>query len=645
MTLSSTVAGAYDFTIKDLSLSIDGGTGAGKWNLLDLSDQALISEARGDTLVWHENFVLAVPSLTAAGAFLPILTMAGKAHAFYLLIKNADGKNRRRPPQTIPQLTGGMAPAAVPAPAGYTALRISGGKWVDVHRAAAAALILSRGGRGGAVLEGIRVGIRDPRYAPWAAGDPLARAITDELIHPEDDDIFPVDIVVSQETLTFPGKRRPAGVLDPSKGYNDYSGWSSALPPVDVRSVSPGGFLPLAKRGIVTTYVLNDGTITFQSDETGAVVTSLGPGEAVGEQTIGALRKFTYADLESLMGDANYASLVSSLAVAGVPILRAANGPVQRLLGANLAAAIRRFDEGDQPYMRESKSIDMRRLALGLFEPSSRWGFWASQYGKRRDPVAVSVVLATRRPEQLEFALSQIAQQTWTNIEVVAVLHGFELAPAKLDALKTSFGRPITVCQAPADAPLGDVLNIGTGAASGQLITKMDDDDWYAPNHILDLVNARVYSGAELVGNQVEFVYLEDIDIVTRRPPQGERFSDHVAGGTMLISKADLVSLGGWRSVHRAVDRCLLQAVEAAGASTYRSHGQNYVMHRYASEAAHGGHTWVPKKETFLQNASEQWDGFVLPPQFQGTNVNYAPPGRAADYRSVFGGAVPDAVD
>ena len=83
----------------------------------------------------------------------------------------------------------------------------------------------------------------------------------------------------------------------------------------------------------------------------------------------------------------------------------------------------------------------------------------------------------------------------------------------------------------------------------------------------------------------------------------------------MMLGRDELRQLGGWRPVHRAVDRCLLQAVQAAGGLIYRTHGQNYMMHRHSEADSHGGHTWNPGDSIFLQSVAEQWDGFRPPPQ------------------------------
>ena len=44
-----------------------------------------------------------------------------------------------------------------------------------------------------------------------------------------------------------------------------------------------------------------------------------------------------------------------------------------------------------------------------------------------------------------------------------------------------------------------------TRVAQGTLLTKVDDDDLYGPEHVWDLVLARCYSGAAVVGKGAEF--------------------------------------------------------------------------------------------------------------------------------------------
>jgi glycosyltransferase involved in cell wall biosynthesis len=217
----------------------------------------------------------------------------------------------------------------------------------------------------------------------------------------------------------------------------------------------------------------------------------------------------------------------------------------------------------------------------------------------------VSVLLATRRPEMLPFALTQVAKQTGARIEVVLAAHGFDVDDG---LVRDHLGdRPVVVRPVPAGTRFGDVLDAAARAASGDVVLKMDDDDWYGPDVVSDLLWARRTSGAELVGMAAEFVYLEPIDVTVRRRTTVERAAQVVAGGTMLLDAAYLRELGGFRSVTRFVDAQLLAAVRRAGGTVHRTQGLGYVLRRGG-----GGHTWSTDLGYFLTRRSVvgQWRGF-----------------------------------
>jgi glycosyltransferase involved in cell wall biosynthesis len=156
----------------------------------------------------------------------------------------------------------------------------------------------------------------------------------------------------------------------------------------------------------------------------------------------------------------------------------------------------------------------------------------------------------------------------------------------------------------------GDVLTRGARASSGDLVVKMDDDDWYGPEFLLDLLLAREYSGADLVGTTAEMVYLHQVDRTVRRrtvSDSSERFAKFVAGGSMCLPRDLLDSLGGFRPVRRFVDHQLLEAALNAGATVYRGHGLGYLLRRRSE-----GHTWDPGVGFFLSgdHVASQWPGF-----------------------------------
>jgi hypothetical protein len=240
----------------------------------------------------------------------------------------------------------------------------------------------------------------------------------------------------------------------------------------------------------------------------------------------------------------------------------------------------------------EEHSIVVRRQALDAF-------------GAVPQP-PVSIVMATRRPEMLTHALSQVARQRRVgNLELVLVTHGFEADDAHVRGLLGGADVLLTTLARPSEVVFGDVLNVGAQAAQGEVVLKMDDDDWYSPDFVADLLRARAYSGADLVGTPDELYYLEDRNVTLRLGHASEVYRGFVAGGTMLIGREVLDDLGGFAAVPRHVDRALIAAVRESGGTVYRTHGLGYLLRRTSA-----GHTWQADHRDLMRRAVQTWRGF-----------------------------------
>jgi glycosyltransferase involved in cell wall biosynthesis len=173
-----------------------------------------------------------------------------------------------------------------------------------------------------------------------------------------------------------------------------------------------------------------------------------------------------------------------------------------------------------------------------------------------------------------------------------------------------AFTRPITIVEVPAGVPFGEALNRGMRQAGGRYVAKWDDDDFYGPDFLADMVMASTYSGAELVGCFAQFIYLEQIDLtVYRRAGQSERMGRGVAGGTFVMERAFADAIGGFPPVTRSVDAAMMKATEAAGGRMYRTHGLGFLLNRRAA-----GHTWATPVTYFLRSVDRQWRGFCPSP-------------------------------
>jgi len=229
------------------------------------------------------------------------------------------------------------------------------------------------------------------------------------------------------------------------------------------------------------------------------------------------------------------------------------------LIGNELHALMTSDVREADPAERESISIKMRRIALRDHSFRSR----ARQMGELvmdepPEVPGVSILLATRRPDFLRWAVDNVARQNYPRLELVLALHGDEFEPDAVERVVGHVRLPVRVVRVGEDQMFGTVLNAAVKEANGSLLARMDDDDLYGADHIWDLVLAHEYSGAELVGKVHNTVYLANRNQTVRQfQRRGETYHRHVSGGSLLISRHDLDRLGGWQRVRLGEDVAL----------------------------------------------------------------------------------------
>lgn len=273
---------------------------------------------------------------------------------------------------------------------------------------------------------------------------------------------------------------------------------------------------------------------------------------------------------------------------------------VLELLDAELARLVGRSTRPAEGLEMTVHGVRQRRAAM-----RAHAGFFALDRAVQRLGFAslmprVTALLVTNRPDRIYSALHQLRRQTYPRFDVVVVAHGAAL-PQIPDDLAPLVSQAVELAP---DVPFGEALATASALADGDLLTKVDDDDHYGPEHVWDLVLARMFSGATVVGKQPEYAHLEALELTVQRSFRSEAYTEAVAGGTMLVSAADLGAVGGWRGVPRSVDRALLQRVLEDGGLVYATNAHGFIYVRHES-----GHTWSAKTRAFLSRNVAQWHG------------------------------------
>ena len=192
---------------------------------------------------------------------------------------------------------------------------------------------------------------------------------------------------------------------------------------------------------------------------------------------------------------------------------------------------------------------------------------------------SVSVLMPTMRPENVLRCLENFTKQTYTQKELVLILNNAEF---DLEAIRRrAAGIPnVQVLHVEGRTTLGDCLNQGVAAASGEYIAKMDDDDHYGEQYLSDSVLAASFSDAEVVGKGSFFMYFEEANTTALAEVVREHTYTHfVTGGTMFI-RADAARMNPFDAISLREDTNFLHAAAQAGCRIYAADRFNFIRVR-----------------------------------------------------------------
>lgn len=219
---------------------------------------------------------------------------------------------------------------------------------------------------------------------------------------------------------------------------------------------------------------------------------------------------------------------------------------------------------------------------------------------------SVTALVSTRRPHRMDQVLRTVGAQTGVPVQLALLTHGFVLDEADLRVRAKEAGiEELVLLTADSGVPLGGCLNRLLAAADGDVVAKMDDDDLYGPQYLSDQLYAMEYSGAEVVGKQAHYMYLEGMDAtILRFADREHRYTDRVTGPT-IVARRDLASATPFPEVGRGEDSAFLRDVVDAGARIYSADRFNFVQRRLRS----GEHTWTVSDVELLAGSTVEFYG------------------------------------
>jgi Uncharacterized protein conserved in bacteria len=214
-------------------------------------------------------------------------------------------------------------------------------------------------------------------------------------------------------------------------------------------------------------------------------------------------------------------------------------------------------------------------------------------------PAGVSVITCTTRINNMNNVFRNFQQQAWQEKELIVILNRDDLQKSEWRKRAKEFDN-IYIYQLPEKKPLGKCLNYAVAKAKYDYIAKFDDDDYYAPNYLVDAMHAFRYSDADIVGKHAYYSYAENIQALTLRFARYEnQFVRFVAGPTLLIKK-EVFNKVKWPNKDRGEDTEFLKECHANGFKIYSTDKYNFCYIRSIPE----NHTWGIGGLEFLQKGS-----------------------------------------
>lgn len=220
--------------------------------------------------------------------------------------------------------------------------------------------------------------------------------------------------------------------------------------------------------------------------------------------------------------------------------------------------------------------------------------------------INISVITSTKRKWTLEDYIKRLNNQKNVQLEVILLTHGFELTGHEEKKLKEIANFKIKFLNESTDVSFGECLNKCISYTTQEYFTKIDDDDYYYSNYLIDSWIAKQYSKADIVGKYSQFVYLESNELIIQRfEKQQYKFSEYVAGAT-IFCETNFIKKYMFSNLPKAVDSDLLRRVRENKGILYCIHPYEFCIFRADDKSAH---TWQVDDTRLLKSAKIHFIG------------------------------------
>ncbi|MFT8315764.1 MAG: glycosyltransferase family A protein [Clostridium sp.] len=207
----------------------------------------------------------------------------------------------------------------------------------------------------------------------------------------------------------------------------------------------------------------------------------------------------------------------------------------------------------------------------------------------------VSIIMTTNKTKYLDNVYNNFMRINYAIKELIIVLNNNKIDKEYCNNKFKDFNN-VRIFQIDENVTLGECLNFCVKQAKYDYIAKMDDDDYYGANYLLDSMNIFEYTDAQVIGKAAHFVYFEEFNILALNAPSIENkyTTSWLQGGTILLKKSvfNEVKFG---NVNLGEDTYLYERCNEKGIKMFAGDRYNFV---YMKHKDMQDHTWkISSKE------------------------------------------------
>lgn len=209
---------------------------------------------------------------------------------------------------------------------------------------------------------------------------------------------------------------------------------------------------------------------------------------------------------------------------------------------------------------------------------------------------AISIIVPTNKLKYRENIFKNYFRCNYNNKELIIILNNNELDIKDYSKEAEKF-QNVRVYQLDENVSLGYCINYGVEVSRCNYIAKMDDDDYYASNYILDAMDTFKYVDADIVGKASYFVYYEKYNTIgIMNAMYNNKYTPYIAGSTFVIKKKVFEKVK-FMNLSLGEDSRFINDCTKANMNVYSNHRYNYIYVRHRELL---DHTWkIESKDLF----------------------------------------------